>query len=112
MKVIVDGRRSGKTTRLIQFCAAKGGYIVTRDHKAACLIADQAEELGLHILFPLTYHEFLTNGYHARGVSKVHIDDVEELLVNISKVPVASISITSDDSSGQTKTLDNEPLVG
>jgi len=105
VRVILDGRRAGKTTRLIEFCAAEGGYIVTRDHNSACVIAKQAEELGLHIPFPLTFQEFLTRtrGYHTRGISQVHIDDVEALLLRISTVPIATVTIT-DDGSDQTDT--------
>lgn len=70
MKIIMRGRRNGKTTELIKMSAENGGYIVCRSHNAASMIKKQSKEMGLKIPYPITYAELLRKSYYAKGVKK------------------------------------------
>ena len=57
-KIIVDGRRSGKTTRAIEESARTGRYIVVRNDAMKHSINVLADELGIRILNPITLDEW------------------------------------------------------
>lgn len=52
-KIIVGKRRSGKTTDAIKESAATGRYILVPNRAMALNLADYAQELGVHIPFPI-----------------------------------------------------------
>ena len=54
MKIILGGRASGKTTKLIQESAETGRRILTHNKEAAREIWWQAQSLGYDIPIPLT----------------------------------------------------------
>lgn len=94
---ILSGIRSGKSTKLIQMSSESGGYIICKNHARARAIIDRAEELNLHIPFPLTYEEFLRGSYNGRGIKEFYIDGVDELLQGLSRgVPIKAMSFNSE----------------
>src|SRR4051812_36032278 len=81
MEIIASGRRTGKTTRLIQKCAdaEENGemvYIVCHDHAAARDIVNRAREMGVIIRYPLTYEE-MRNSHGMNRKIKLMIDNVD-----------------------------------
>jgi hypothetical protein len=96
MQVIIGGRQTGKTTRLIKECAeaeARGevSYIVCHSGQEARRIAQIAKEKGLQIGFPLTYDEFLKGQYSS--ISQLYIDNVDMLIRYISRIRVEAVTI-------------------
>ena len=84
MKIIVGGRRSGRTTELIKKSAETGIYILVSDHFRARAIVDQARNMGYLIPFPVTVHEYLNSRTHFAGSSilrdGMYMDDVEDII--------------------------------
>lgn len=95
MKVVVGGRRSGKTRRLIELCAEYGGYMVVRSHREAHRVAQMARELGLRIPFPISHGELLSSGCSA-GVRQLWFEEPAAFLSQLTNVPVAGLSIGYD----------------
>lgn len=94
MRIISRPRGAGKTTDLIKRSAASWLYIVTLNHKEACRIRDQAEKMGLKIPYPLTAEEWRLGAYDGIGVRGLLLDNAEQLLQQISHVPVEAITMT------------------
>lgn len=82
MKIIVGGRASGKTTKLIQESAETGYRIVTFNHDAAKEIYMQAKDLGYDILRPISAMEYVlaSTSLEQDGIL---VDDLENTLVTI-----------------------------
>ena len=94
MIVIYRPRQAGKTSRAIHVCNQNGGYIVCANHERCRAIADKAKEMGVYIPFPITAQEFFAGRYHPAGVKKIVIDDIEDVLQQVSRVPIEAITVT------------------
>lgn len=94
MELIIKGRNAGKTTALIEKAANYNGYIVCLDESRAIHIITLAEKLGVKINHPLTALQFLGGNYHGPGVKRVFIDNADQLLQQICKVPIEAITLT------------------
>lgn len=96
MELIVSGRQTGRTTRLMYACheANMNGelaYMVVHSHREAYRIAKRAEEEGLiGFRFPLTFDEFL--GSHGRPRISYYIDNADMLLAILANGPVVAAS--------------------
>ena len=97
MKIIVRGRRAGKTTEMIRLAAETGSYIVCTDQRRARQIAERARELGLSIPFPLTAEEWAGRHYHPPGVRGIAFDDLDRIIQGMSSVPVLAATWTADE---------------
>jgi len=103
MIVLHSGRKTGRTTALIEMAAeaeSKGQvcYIICSSHKAAYAIAQRAKEKGLNIGFPLTYDEFLRQDYYGKHINHFLIDNADHLLQHISGiVPVKAITVEKEE---------------
>lgn len=98
VQVIASGRKTSRTTRLIEMAAefeAKHEvcYIVCKNHEQAYRIAQKARELNLNIGFPLTYDEFLSEDYHGNNIKKFLIDNADHLLQYMTSVEIAAIVV-------------------
>ena len=58
-KIIVDKRRTGKTTKAIEESARTSKYILVPNRVMAKCIFKQALDMGIDILFPVTIDEVL-----------------------------------------------------
>lgn len=101
MIIIASGRKTSRTTRLIEMCAeaeAAGevSYIVARHHQHAWNIAQKAKELGLTIGFPLTFEEFLIGKQHSRFIKNFFIDDADLLLQSMTHSNVKAITVLKE----------------
>lgn len=101
MEIIASGRKTSRTTRLIEMSAEaeKRGeinYIVCRDHRQAYAVSQKAKEMGLNIGFPLIFDEFLKNSYHGVNINHFLIDDADQLLQSITVVPIKAIVVEVD----------------
>lgn len=94
MKIIQGARGSGKTTQLIEMAHKNGGYIVCKNPHQ---VAEMARDMNLSINFPLEYWEFLERHYFDKGIKEFYIDNVEFLIQQLSRVPVAAISIVGEE---------------
>jgi len=99
MRIIYNGRKTNRTTTLIQLCAEaearhEVSYIVCHNQQEAYRIAQKAKAMGLNIGFPLTYDELLNDQYHCKHL---FIDNVEKLLARIARVNIAAITLLKED---------------
>ena len=94
MRIIQLGRGAGKTYQLVTKAAENGGYIVCRDRVAAEMIFQQAMDRGLDIKFPITFQEFANDEYYSKGIKEFMIDDVDQLLEYIARVPISYCTYT------------------
>lgn len=98
MKVITGGRRSGRTTKLIEMAAEGGGYIVCHTREEARRIFQKAKEMGLNILFPITYYEFTNRSFYSPRIRGFYIDNVEMLLHYMANpVRIKGVSILTEE---------------
>lgn len=80
MEFITKPAGGGKTHQLIKMCSEQGGYIVCSTQRDCERVFAMAKSLGCDISFPISWHEFINNRFHARGVKKVYIDDLDRCL--------------------------------
>lgn len=100
MEIIVGGRQSGRTTRLIELAAAEEAagricYIVCAYHAEAYRIAKQAEAMNLSIGFPIMYTEFLDKQYYGQNIDCFLIDNADDLLQALTPVGIKAIVVSS-----------------
>lgn len=81
MKLIMNGRGTGKTTKLIHASEVTGIPIATYSKMNADYIKDMAENMGCNIPEPTTYHE-LANNHHLGSTmyKNVLADDIDAIL--------------------------------
>lgn len=80
MLVISGPRQSGKTDELIKMAAAKKAYLVVFSYAEAQRCQARARSLGLELLFPLTYEEFVKGDFYGKGMKGFLVDDIADLL--------------------------------
>lgn len=98
MKILVDKRQTGRTTKLIKKCAKTGGYIVCCSRNEAHRIFALAHKMRKNIPLPLTFDEFLKCRYYPPGVRKLYIDNVEMLLRRLAPgVEIEAITLTKEE---------------
>lgn len=93
MDVIIRGRGKGKTTECIKRSAEKFYYIVCINHKEALRVAEEARRLDLAIPFPLTAFEFNQRLYYPAGVKGLIIDNADQILAQMARVPIDLITL-------------------
>jgi hypothetical protein len=95
MEKIILGRGEGKTDCLIRLSAENHNYIVCATMQEAGRIQQRANELGLDIVLPITYREFVERDYNGRGVKGFLIDNIEHLAQSMTVVPVNAITLSA-----------------
>ena len=78
INIIVSGRRTGKTTALIEECAKVNGLMVVRNQELASWIYETAKKDGYDIKKPITYDDLL-KGYKLAGRRQdvLFLDDLD-----------------------------------
>lgn len=81
MKLIMNGRGTGKTTKLIYASEVTGIPIATYSKTNAEYIKDMAERMGCNIPEPTTYYD-LANNHHCGNMQYKSIlaDDIDSIL--------------------------------
>lgn len=102
MIIIASGRKTSRTTRLIEMSAeaekeGKVNYIVCSNAHQAYTIAQKAREMGLNIGFPITYNEFLDHQYYGRHIDHFLIDNADYLLQGMTPVPIKAITLLKEE---------------
>lgn len=96
MRIIIKGRRQGKTTDLINLSHERGGYIITATHRDAYRIAQQAKDMGLHILFPMTMQEAARHS-HPSNIREVYVDDLDRILPGLFGMKIEALTMTANN---------------
>ena len=99
MKIILRGRRQGKTTEIIKMCHEENGYIACRNMEEVKRVADYAKKLGIDINFPITFRELREGLRGAYPGRRIFIDEVEAFL-NSFVCPshsIAAVTLTSPE---------------
>lgn len=100
MRVIYKPRRCGKTHDLIKLCAENNYRMVVLSAQEKKRVLAEAQLMGLEILEPHTFDEFLSgiflNGKLDKGMV---IDNADHLLckLNSSHTPIVAISINENE---------------
>ena len=94
-KIIVDKRRTGKTTKAIEESARTSKYILVPNRGMAEYIFKQALDMGIDILFPVTIDEVLNKhvSHHSKETGFI-IDEGLMLLETILGAHVHMITIS------------------
>ena len=100
MNIILGGRGTGKTVKLIELSIHLNAYILVSDHRRAVNIKTMAEKLGYpQLLFPITYQEFY--GHRNTGyVKKLLIDDADDVISHMAAVQgwtLEAMTMNKDD---------------
>lgn len=96
MRVIHKQKGGGKTYDLIKAADNYDGYIVCISQDECARIAGIAGEMGCKIHFPISFHEFRNREYGPL-VNHFLIDNVDEMLRQMTEFPITVISITKSD---------------
>src|SRR5262245_55508716 len=80
MKLIKKGRRSGRTTELVQLAAANQYTIVCMDKRECLRILDIAKSFGTSIPKPYSFDELLRGRLKEVRTNGVVIDNVEYII--------------------------------
>lgn len=97
MKIITLPRQAGKTTELIKLCAEEKAYIVCPTLSDCENIFALSKKLDINIPFPISWHEFISKRYHAPGIKKFLIDDLDRCIQMLSSLPIKAVSLNLDD---------------
>lgn len=102
MRVIAGGRKSSRTTRLIEMSAqaaldGKVSYIVCASHEQARSIFQKAKEMSLDIPFPISYLDFMNRSYGKHHTDSFLIDNADHLLQGLTTVDIEAIVVEAED---------------
>ena len=98
MKIILGGRASGKTTKLIQESAETGRRILTHNKKTAREIWWQAQSLGYNIPIPLSVMDLQRIETKAEIKKQgILIDDIETTLSALCGATVHTATYKCED---------------
>lgn len=108
-RIIVEGRRTGKTTKAIIQSVKTGGTILTAHKRMARAVEDAAEKMGIQIPKdmpkPITIGEF----EHKRGNNLVEggviIDEALIVLGEVLGVPIEMITMSDKEQEGPSVNL-------
>lgn len=96
MKVICRGRQEGKTIEAIKMSAETGSYIVCYSQRECSRVFQVAQEMGLNILFPISFDEFLSKKYYSRHIKGFIIDNADMLLQHLTPIRVECVTLTKE----------------
>ena len=94
MRAIFGARQCGKTTKLIEMSSVSGAYILCLNIERRKYIVELADKLGAKIPYPLTVDDIRTKNYYGKGIGKIYIDEVDDVVSTILGVGVGAISFT------------------
>lgn len=99
MRVIASGRKTSRTTQLIELCheaemRGEPSYIVCRDSEAARRVFDRAGEMHKRIKFPITFDDLRL--YAHPSIANLFIDDADKLLQTLTPVRIATVTILKE----------------
>lgn len=97
MKIILGGRASGKTTKLIQESAETGRRILTHNKELAREIWWQAQSLGYDIPIPLTVMDLKPGTRAEIKKQGILIDDIETTLSALCGATVHTATYKCED---------------
>lgn len=97
MKQLIDGRGTGKTTRLIYQSAWSGATIVTATDRAAGYIEHMAEQLHLKIPKPMSVNDLKQN--RGQLPKEILVDELEAVFRQMvaPAYVVTGYSLTSEE---------------
>lgn len=99
MDIIIGGRQSGRTTLLIQECAAnKDSVIVCPTIKMADSVYQMAKEMGVEIKHPISFRHFcsVSEGVHG-GRTKYYFDNLDlclKTMAGSADICTATVELT------------------
>ena len=97
MKKIIMGRRKGKTTELIKMSAATQTYILVKDGRRQREVARMAQDMGLHIPYPVTMADWERTHFVGSFIKEILIDDADDIIQSIFyRMRIKAITMSED----------------
>lgn len=100
MKTIIGDRQTGKTTELIKMAAENNKYILVPDRQRALFLSKMAQDMGLHIPFPITLSE-VTRPMRGTYIKDIYVDEAITVLTDLIRrntgFEISAVTISSDD---------------
>lgn len=90
---VSGGRQQGKTTAMIREASEHFAYIVCPDRRQAEYVFRMAQGMGVDIPFPITWGDFVANRYNPAGVRGFVIDNLDQCLQSMTRVPIVGASL-------------------
>lgn len=93
-EIVIGGRQTGRTTRMIKKAAENNIYIVVANPARAHIVAWMAREMGLSIPYPVTVWELQQKKLIGRrDIREVYIDDADAVLEEFIGTHVSYINL-------------------
>ena len=94
MEIIYKEKGSGKTEELVKLSHQHNYYMVVSSKDEANRVQNEAKRKGYNIPLPIAYYEFISGRYNGKGVEKLLIDNVDQLITYLANCPVEAITLT------------------
>jgi hypothetical protein len=108
MNVIASGRKTSRTTRLIERAVdlhdeGKFGYIVCHSVDEVQRVWQKVRELGLldKVSYPISHYEFVECRYVGQNIDFFLIDNADYLLQSLTPVPIDTIVVYKKTSTSE-----------
>lgn len=93
-EIVIGGRQTGRTTRMIKKAAENNIYIVVANSVRAKIVNEMARSMGLSIPYPVTVWELKQkNLIGRRYIREVYIDDADAVLEEFIGIHVSYINL-------------------
>ena len=99
MKMFIEsGRRSGKTTKLVQYSARTGKYILVRNFSEVENIIKIARDLDLNIPFPITINEIKKGQLRGSSIYRegILVDNAVSVLQVLLGIRIIGATISTE----------------
>lgn len=101
MKVICSGRKTSRTTQLIELAheAEKRGeasYIICHSDIACMQVFQRAQEMGKPVAMPISFIEFRQGAYAMRSIKNFFFDNADVFLQQMTPVHIAAIVVEKE----------------
>lgn len=95
---IESGRHSGKTTKLVQYSARTGKYILVRDFSEVENIIKIARDLNLNIPFPITISEIKKGRLKGSSIYRdgILVDNAVSVLQDLLEIRIIGATTSTE----------------
>lgn len=97
MKIVVQGRQMGKTTKIIELAAKDDLYIVCPNRGMARNLFELAKQQGKAIRMPITWDEFITKKYYGEKIKGFAFDELGLSLRESTNVPIKMVTMSVEE---------------
>ena len=98
MNLIISGRQTGKTKKLIEACSNDRYSLIVCPTRAMCECTfHMAKEMGMYIPMPITFGEFANRQFCGKHIENFYFDELQMSLEMIAGgVNIKDITLDED----------------